>query len=254
MTGMDVSVVVPAYNEAKRLPGSLSRVLSYLDGHCRDRAEVIVVDDGSTDDTASLVERVVSCDSRVRLLRNGRNRGKGFSIRRGVLASRGDLVLTTDADLSAPIEEFEKLYFAIRDGADIAVGSRAIEGAQIELRQPAVRRTLGRLFNLIVRTLVVPGIADTQCGFKLFRRSAALEVYGRCQLDGFATDVEALYIARRLGITVKEIPVRWRHAEGSTVRPLRDGLRMCADVLAMAWRTRDPRTVGVVSGERGTEI
>jgi dolichyl-phosphate beta-glucosyltransferase len=216
--GPALSVIVPAYNEAKRLPRTLERVVAYL----RDREpsfEVVVVDDGSSDGTADCVRAVG--DPRVTLVRNDTNRGKGHAVRRGMLLARGTRRLMTDADLSTPIEELERFQGRMDEGHDIVIASRALPGANIEVRQPWYRENMGRVFNLMVRLLVLPGLWDTQCGFKLFSARAAEEAFSRARLDGFSFDVETLFIARRRGLRILEIPVTWRNDAATHVGLLR---------------------------------
>jgi dolichyl-phosphate beta-glucosyltransferase len=209
-----LSVVIPAFNEARRLPASLERLRKWLaEASCR--YEIVVVDDGSTDDTAEVARRHGG-DALV-LLRHSPNRGKGYAVRRGMLAATGERRLMTDADLSTPIEELPRLMAELDRGVDVAIGSRAIEGARIEVHQPAYRETMGRIFNRLVQTLLLPGLKDTQCGFKLFTARAANRSFGACHLDGFSFDVEALFVARRLGLQIAEVPVVWRNDEASRV-------------------------------------
>ncbi len=189
-------------------------MLAFL-GSFRQPSEVIVVDDGSTDRTAEKVREAGR--GTVQLLVNERNRGKGYSVRRGMLAAQGTLRLMTDADLSTPIEEVTRLVAAVARGAQVAIGSRATAGAQVLVHQAWYRENMGRFFNGLVRVLAVGGIRDTQCGFKLFAGDAAEQVFGRARLDGFSFDVEALFLARRLGYTVAEIPVTWRNDSASRV-------------------------------------
>jgi dolichyl-phosphate beta-glucosyltransferase len=210
-----LSVVVPAYNERARLPRTLQRLEAFLAGRPH---EIVVVDDGSRDGTAEAA-RAAAGDALV-LLRNDGNRGKGYSVRRGMLAARGARRLMTDADLSTPIEELPRLEAALTGGHDVAIGSRALAGARIEVRQPWYRENVGRLFNVFVRALAVPGVRDTQCGFKLFTAAAAEAVFSAARLDGFSFDVEALFIARQLGYRIAEIPVAWRNDAATRVRLL----------------------------------
>jgi dolichyl-phosphate beta-glucosyltransferase len=227
-------VVIPAYNEAARLPDSLRRIASFLEP--RFRYELLVVDDGSEDGTEAAARAAVSPSPEV--LRHAPNRGKGYAVRAGMLAARGRLVLTTDADLSAPIEELPRLLDKVQEGFDVAIGSRAVPGARIERRQPFYREAMGRLFNVAVRILAVPGLRDTQCGFKLFRAEAARAVFGASRFDGFAFDVEALFLARRMGYRVAEVPVVWRNDEATRVS-LGGGARAFADLIRLrvkAWR------------------
>ena len=230
MKGRFLSVVIPAYNEEDRLPGTLERVISYL-GRRGGEFEIIVVDDGSDDGTS---EAALSFASKapIRVLRNNRNRGKGYSVRRGMLEAKGDLRLFSDADLSTPIEELPKLERAIlEEGFDIAIASRGLPQSRLPARQPFWREALGRTFNLYIQLLLLPGIWDTQCGFKLFTARAAEEVFGRVTIEGFGFDFEALFIARKLGLRIKEVPVTWYHSPKTKVKVLRDGLRMGLEAL-----------------------
>jgi dolichyl-phosphate beta-glucosyltransferase len=208
-----LSVVIPAYNEVLRLPSTLARVQDYLAGRGEEH-EIVVVDDGSTDATAEVAR---AAGNVVRVLRHEPNRGKGFAARRGMLAAAGERRLMTDADLSTPIGELAGLEAALDRGYDVAIGSRAVAGARIEVRQPAYREAMGRLFNVVVQLLLLPGVSDTQCGFKLFTAAAAVAAFGPCRLDGFSFDVEALYAARRRGLRIAEVPVVWRNDAATRV-------------------------------------
>ncbi len=230
-----LSVVIPAYNEEVRLGPSLQRVQDYLRGR-GVLAEVIVVDDGSADGTADVAR---SSSLGVVVLVNEENRGKGYSVRRGALAARGDVVLFSDADFSSPIEEAEKLERAIEGGADVAVGSRAMAESDVQVHQPLHREMMGKVFNRLVQWFVFPGISDTQCGFKAFRRSAAQAIFTHQTFDGFVFDVEILYIARRLGLEVREVPVVWRDSPDSRVGPLRDSFAMFRQILRIREIHRD---------------
>jgi len=228
MTDPVLSVVVPAYNEAGRLPASLDRTVEYLGGSRRYLpAEIVVVDDGSTDGTRAAVQASHGLrDVEIRLVRLATNRGKGAAVRAGLAASRGRRVLITDADLAAPIEEVDALAAA---DVDLAVGSRALRRELISVRQPLRRDYLGRLFNLYLRTLGLTRLHDTQCGFKLLQGELARSLASELRLDRFAFDVELLARAARHGASIAEVPVRWRHVEASRVHPLRDGARMALD-------------------------
>ncbi|MCC7236735.1 MAG: glycosyltransferase family 2 protein [Bryobacterales bacterium] len=227
-----LSIVIPAYNEQARLPETLARVLSYLDKASWSGAEVLVVDDGSRDGTAALVEEWGSRDARVRLLRNPGNRGKGYSVKHGMMEARGEWVLFSDADLSAPIEELDVLWAAIeRTPAGVAIGSRALNRGLIGVHQSKFRETAGRFFNLVMRLVCGLPFWDTQCGFKLFRRDAARDVFSRLRLERFGFDVEALFIARLKGYKTIEVPVRWNHADGTKVSMFRDSADMFLDLL-----------------------
>ncbi|MGD8896995.1 MAG: glycosyltransferase family 2 protein [Acidobacteriota bacterium] len=214
MSPPPLSIVIPAFNEAGRLPKSLARVRDWL-SESPYRHEIVVVDDGSTDGTAEAA-RQAGGDALV-LLRHQPNRGKGYAVRRGMLAATGERRLMTDADLSTPIEELPRLMRELDHGADIAIGSRAVAGARIEVHQPAYREAMGRVFNHVVQGLLLPGLKDTQCGFKLFTARAAEVSFRTCRLDGFSFDVEALYVARRRGLRIVEVPVVWRNDEASRV-------------------------------------
>lgn len=242
-----LSVVIPAYNEARRLPASLRRVLEYLERGHGQPFEIIVVDDGSDDDTAACVRALGH--PAVTLVSNERNRGKGYSVRRGMLLASGERLLMTDADLSTPIEELPRLVAALAAGADVAIGSRAANGADIVVHQPWYREVVGRLFNLTVRSLTVRGIRDTQCGFKLFSGRAAHEVFGRLRLDGFSFDVEALFVAQRCGYRLVEIPVRWSNDAASRVTMLK-GARAFLDLL----RIRSNQMLGLYRPGSGRSV
>lgn len=228
---LSLSVVIPAYNEEKRLPGTLAAILLFL--RARGRAfEIVVVDDGSTDQTVAIAEQA---GPEVRVLKNPGNRGKGYSVRNGMLSAQGEWRLMCDADLSTPIEELSALEEALQGGAQIAIASRAVQGAQLEKRQSIMRESSGRFFNLLVRWLHLRGIKDTQCGFKLFTAGAAEAAFRESRLDGFAFDVEALVLARRKGFTIKEVPVRWRNDEQSRVSFGR-GLAAFVDLFRLRFR------------------
>jgi dolichyl-phosphate beta-glucosyltransferase len=208
-----LSIIIPAYNEAKRLPASLVKLREYLSASQWDFAEIVVVDDGSTDSTVQ-----VARDAGVRVLQNPGNRGKGYSVRHGILEAKGEWALFTDADLSSPIGEIEKLWSAVEhERAPIAVGSRAVDRSLVGVRQPMFREAVGRVFNAAMRLVTGLDIKDTQCGFKLFETSAGREVFSRQQLDGFGFDVEILFIAKQLGLRAVEVPVRWDNVEGTKV-------------------------------------
>jgi dolichyl-phosphate beta-glucosyltransferase len=232
---LPLSVVIPAYNEEARLPKTLFRVASYL----RSRgihAEILVVDDGSTDGTAAAAEQFLG-STMGRVLRNGTNRGKGFSVRRGVLEARGERVLMTDADLSTPIEELETLERALDlDHAAVAMGSRNLHGSRIEVSQGPLRRLMGRVFNGLIRSLAGLPFRDTQCGFKLMDRSRTLPLFRLMVVDRFAFDVELAFLCRRQGLDVREVAVSWSDTPGSKVHMLKDPPQMLRDVIRIRWR------------------
>jgi glycosyltransferase involved in cell wall biosynthesis len=231
-----ISIVIPAYNEEKRLPATLVKVREYLAGSRWDFSEVLVVNDGSRDGTAQ-----VARDAGVRVLENPGNRGKGYTVKHGMLEARGDWVLYSDADLSAPIGELEKLWSAAeRARAQVAIGSRAVDRSLVGVHQPFLREMAGRAFNVMMRRVTGLPFRDTQCGFKLFEKHAAKEVFSRQQLDGFGFDVEVLYIAQRLAYKSIEVPVRWDNVEGTKVSLLMGG-RAYMDLLKV--RTNGARGV-----------
>ncbi|HKW19427.1 MAG TPA: dolichyl-phosphate beta-glucosyltransferase [Terriglobales bacterium] len=239
------SIIIPAYNEGARLGATLDRVLRYVSERGWD-AEVIVVNDGSSDNTADLVTQRAKMNAVLRLIENPGNRGKGYSVRNGMLKANGELLLFTDADLSAPIEQADKLFAAVESGADVAVGSRWLQPNLQAHRQSLLRQFYGRSFNLVLRILLGLKFKDTQCGFKAFRRDAAGKLFLLQTIDGWGFDAELLYVAHRIGMKVREIPVVWSDAEGTRIHPLRDGLKMITEVLVIRWNALNgkyPRTL-----------
>lgn len=229
----ELSIIVPAYNEEKRLPSTLDRIRDYVAANGLD-AEVIVVDDGSSDGTAKLVEERRAQMADLRLVPNGGNRGKGYSVRHGMLEARGRVALFTDADLSAPIEEAGKLIAVLND-ADVALGSRALDRSLIAVHQSRLRELAGILFNAMVRLMTSVNFRDTQCGFKAFRRERSQIVFEQQRIEGFGFDAEILFLAKRHGLRAMEIPVRWAHDPATKVHVFRDSLRMVADLLRIRW-------------------
>jgi dolichyl-phosphate beta-glucosyltransferase len=227
-----LAVIVPAYNEADRITPSLQRMVEYFANQPYSWT-ICVVSDGSTDATCDQVRAAASKDTRITLEDSQPNRGKGYAVRLGMLTTEADWKLLSDADLATPIEEVEKLFAAVSDQIPIAIGSRPLRESNLEVRQPFYREWLGRAFNFAVQLLGIRGIKDTQCGFKLFRADVAQEVFSRVKIDGFGYDFEALMIARDLGYSIAEIPIRWRHQEGSKVRIVRDGMRMLSDLVKL---------------------
>lgn len=229
-----LSIVIPAYNEEKRLPASLDTILKFAAGRY-EFLEILVVDDGSRDGTAGCVRQYAATHPPVRMLQNPGNRGKGYAVRHGMLEAKGEWILFTDADLSAPIGEIERLFEAAKGmGADVAIGSRALDRSLIGVHQPAGREYAGRVFNWIMRGITGLPFLDTQCGFKLYSRSAARQIFSRQQLEGFGFDVEDLFIAKVLGIKVVETPVRWNNVEGTKVS-LWNGVDSFLDPLRVRW-------------------
>jgi glycosyltransferase involved in cell wall biosynthesis len=232
---LDLSIVIPAYNEESRLPKTLDRIFAYLQARSY-RAEVIVVDDGSSDRTAEIVSSCREKYPGLRLVSNGKNRGKGFSVRHGMLEARGEIALFTDADLSTPIEEADKLLAALREqGYDAAMGSRAINRSLIEVHQSAVREQAGIFFNRLVRWIMGIEFSDTQCGFKAFRRERTRVIFEQQRVERFGFDPEILFLAKRNGLRVAEISVRWSHDSGTKVNVAMDGIRMFLELLLIRW-------------------
>jgi dolichyl-phosphate beta-glucosyltransferase len=228
------SIVIPAFNESARIPATLESVVSCI----RERewdAEVIVVNDGSRDSTAALVREFARNAPEVRLVENPGNRGKGYSVRSGILQALGEIVMFTDSDLSAPIEEAERLFEAIAEGADIAIGSRWLEKNRQTHRQPLYRRFLGRCFNAVTRAVMGLPFADTQCGFKAFTRAAAQTVFQLQTIERWGFDPEILFIARKRGFRVIEVPVSWAHDERSRMSYLKDGMKMLEEIATIRW-------------------
>ncbi|MGB4704912.1 MAG: dolichyl-phosphate beta-glucosyltransferase [Candidatus Saccharicenans sp.] len=232
-----LSIVIPAFNEEKRIGFTLFLIKDYLESR-KIEAEVILVDDGSQDRTAEVAREVMADYPRFRLIQLPVNRGKGAAVRTGMLEASGELILFTDADLSTPIEEMEKLLPLAREGYQVVIGSRALPGSEIKKRQGWLRERMGKFFNLLVRLLVLRGFRDTQCGFKLFQREAARNVFSRLQTDGFAFDVEALVLALSAGYRVAEVPVVWINHPESRVRLFRSSLKMFCELLKIRQRKK----------------
>lgn len=230
-----ISIIIPAYNEEKRLPATLRRVIDYLGRGVWPFAEILVVDDGSTDGTARVAEQIRAEYPDLRVLRNPGNRGKGYAVRHGMLECRGEWALFTDADLSSPIEELDKLWQAAeRDGAQVALGSRALDRRLIGVHQSFFRENVGKVFNLGMRLATGLPFHDTQCGFKLFEAAAAREIFRRQLLDGFGFDVEVLFIGQRLGYREIEVAVKWNDVAGTKMTTLR-GLAAFLEPWQVRW-------------------
>ncbi|WP_419806162.1 glycosyltransferase [Terriglobus sp.] len=229
MASPHLSIVIPAYNEAARIERTLTRVLQCVRENRWD-AEVLVVDDGSWDETAAIVRRYMQSSPELHLIQNPGNRGKGYSVRNGLLQAAGEVVMFTDADLSAPMGEAERLFAAIEEGADVAIGSRWLDRSRQTLHQPLYRRFFGRCFNALTRAVMGLPYADTQCGFKAFKRKAAQVIFRLQRVERWGFDPEILFIARKLGFTIAEVPVSWGHDERSKISYLRDGSRMLQDM------------------------
>ncbi|MEK6862297.1 MAG: dolichyl-phosphate beta-glucosyltransferase [Nanoarchaeota archaeon] len=226
MVMKSLSVVIPAYNESQRIKSTVDIILKYLK-NWKIKFEIIVVDDGSIDNTVDEVKKINK--KNIRLIKNGRNYGKGYSEKNGILNSRYEYVLFSDADLSTPIDMLDRFEKYI-DNYDIVIGSRALSGSDIKIKQPFYREFMGKIFNKFVRLFTVRGINDTQCGFKLFKGNIAKKIFERATLDGFGFDVEILYIAKLNGIKIIEVPVIWRNSKLSKVRPIKDAVRMFKDL------------------------
>ncbi len=234
---VSLSIVIPAYNEEKRLPSTLVRICEYLSGNQSEDWEIVVVDDGSKDGTAALVEEWSNREPRVRLVKNPGNKGKGYAVRNGMLSATGEWRLFSDADLSAPIEEVAKLLEGVRSNqAEVAIGSRAVDRSLVSVHQSAFREASGRFFNLIMRLATGLPFLDTQCGFKLYSAEAAKQVFKRQILEGFSFDVEDLVIAKKLGLRCLEIPVRWANVEGTKVSAF-SGAKSFADLVTIRWNS-----------------
>jgi len=231
---LNYTFIIPAFNESERLSASLPKVLDHIRQR-RLQAEVIVVNDGSTDDTAAVVRRFAATDPSIRLLENPGNRGKGYSVRNGMLHGRGDVMLFTDADLSSPIYESEKLFAAIAQGADIAIGSRWLRAELQTERQPWYRQLYGRLFNLGLKIVLGLRYRDTQCGFKAFARAAANHIFSRQHIERWGFDPELLFLADKLKLRTVEVAVEWAHDHRSRINPLRDGINMGLEMLEVRW-------------------
>jgi dolichyl-phosphate beta-glucosyltransferase len=228
------SIVIPAFNESARIPATLESVVACVRANHWD-AEIVVVNDGSTDTTAQLVRDIARRAPEVRLLENPGNRGKGYSVRHGILTALGDIVMFTDSDLSAPIEEADRLFAAIAAGADIAIGSRWLDRGRQTHRQPLYRQFFGRCFNAVTRLIMGLPFVDTQCGFKAFTRAAAQTVFQLQTIERWGFDPEILFIALKRGFVVKEVPVSWAHDERSRMSYLKDGMQMLKELCIVRW-------------------
>ncbi len=233
MSEIHLSVVIPAYNEEVRLKESLREVLRYLKSQPYT-FEVILVDDGSSDRTKEVAETCLK-DVHHQVLVNQPNQGKGYSVKRGMLAARGRFILFSDADFSTPLEEVERFLQYLQSGYDVVIGSRALPESRVEIRQNILRQNMGKIFNLFVRLFASQEIHDSQCGFKCFKSDAAKNLFGRQMLKGFSFDVEILYLAQRLGCRVLEEPVIWRNSPHSRVHIVKDSLRMLFDIMRIRW-------------------
>lgn len=233
----EISIVIPAFNEALRLPATLDRIQRYL-ATSNLPAEVIVVDDGSRDDTVQIVRERAARWPQLTLIQAEHNGGKGEAVRLGMAAARGRYRIFSDADLSVPIDDLEKLLRPLRAGAGVAIASRGLRESQVELHQPWYRETMGKIFNRLVRIFVLGGVNDTQCGFKAFTAEVAERVFPPLQTHGFGFDVEVLYRAQRAGYRIVEVPTRWINSPQSRVHPIRHSLAMFIELLAIPGRVQ----------------
>lgn len=249
------SIVIPAYNESGRIVSTLRRVVDYVRAQGW-RAEILVVNDGSTDRTAEVVREFQAQAPEVRLIENPGNRGKGYSVRAGMLQAQGEILVFTDSDLSAPIEEADRLFAAIAGGGDIAIGSRWLESGRQTHRQPLYRQFFGRCYNLVTHLVMGLPFADTQCGFKAFRREAAQTVFQLQTIEGWGFDPEILFIALKRGYRVVEVPVTWAHDERTRMKYLKDGIKMLREMAVIRWNaltghyTRKIKAIRAGSGDR----
>jgi glycosyltransferase involved in cell wall biosynthesis len=228
------SIVIPAYNESQRITASLDKILAYITQQ-HWVAEILVVNDGSRDNTAEIIREYARVHPSVKLIENPGNRGKGYSVRNGMTHAQGDVLLFSDADLSSPIYEAQKLFEAVEAGADVAIGSRWLRADLQTERQPLHRQLFGRIFNLCLRVILGLKFKDTQCGFKAFTRSAAQQVFPRQRIERWGFDPELLFLARKSGLSVKEVPVEWAHDDRSKINPVTDGLKMFLEIVKIRW-------------------
>jgi dolichyl-phosphate beta-glucosyltransferase len=245
------SIIIPAYNESARITTSLDKLLAHI-AQERWTAEVLVVNDGSRDNTAEIVRRYARQNPAVRLVENPGNRGKGYSVRNGMLSATGDVLLFTDADLSAPIREASKLFAAIASGADMAIASRWLQRELQTEKQPLYRRIFGRMFNLLLRLILGLNYKDTQCGFKAFTRNAAMEIFPRQRIERWGFDPELLFLAEKFNLRVQEVPVEWAHDVRSKINPLVDGFKMFIEMLRIRWTDMRGRYEALPKGVRNS--
>jgi dolichyl-phosphate beta-glucosyltransferase len=231
---VEYSIIIPAYNESARIGRALAEILRAIEQNGWN-AEVLVVNDGSTDDTAAIVHSFAQAHPIIHLIENPGNRGKGYSVRHGMLLASGSVAMFTDADLSAPIDEAERLFAAIREGADVAIGSRWLERSRQTIHQPLYRQFFGRCFNAVTRMVMRLPFADTQCGFKAFTRSAAQTVFQLQRIKRWGFDPEILFIALKRGYRVREVSVTWGHDERTRISYLRDGIKMLEELVYIRW-------------------
>lgn len=230
------SIVIPAYNESARLGLTLEKIMACIADSQWD-AEIVVVNDGSRDNTADIARSFAERFPQISVIENPGNRGKGYSVRNGMLHTTGRVLLFSDADLSSPLEEAARLFSAIQAGADVAIGSRWLDADLQTRKQPLYRQLFGRIFNLVLRVVLGLKFKDTQCGFKAFTREAALAIFPLQRIERWGFDPELLFLSRKMGFSAVEVPVRWAHSSGTRLHPLRDGFRMFCDVLQIRWNS-----------------
>lgn len=226
-----LSIVIPAYNEANRIGVTLEKINTFFKNR-QYETEIIMVDDGSNDNTIEVAEKsLLAKENKLRIIRNATNKGKGFSVKNGIINSKGEYILFSDADLSTPIEEVDKFLKAINEGYDIVIGSRALKDSDVKVRQPWYREFMGKIFNFFVKSVVMREFHDTQCGFKLFKSPVAKDIALKLKIDGFSFDVEMIYLAKKSGYRIKEIPIIWINSPKSRVSPLVDSVKMFFDLI-----------------------
>jgi dolichyl-phosphate beta-glucosyltransferase len=234
MDNLSYSIIIPAYNESQRIAASLDKIIAYTSEQ-RWMTEILVVNDGSRDNTAEIVREYAKHHPQVRLIENPGNRGKGYTVRNGMSQATGEILLFTDADLSSPIQESRKLFAAIQAGADVAFGSRWLQAELQTERQPFHRQVFGRIFNLLLRIILGLKYKDTQCGFKAFTRKAALTLFPRQRIERWGFDPELLFLSLKYGLNVAEVPVEWAHDDRSKINPIVDGFKMFTEMLRIRW-------------------
>lgn len=234
MQNLSYSIIIPAYNESQRIAASLDKIIAYTSEQ-RWMTEILVVNDGSRDNTRDIVREYAKTHPQVRLIENPGNRGKGYTVRNGMSQATGEIVLFTDADLSSPIQESKKLFAAIQAGADVAIGSRWLQAELQTERQPLHRQLFGRIFNLLLRIILGLKYKDTQCGFKAFTRKAALSLFPRQRIERWGFDPELLFLSQKYGLNIAEVPVEWAHDDRSKINPVVDGFKMFTEMLRIRW-------------------
>ncbi len=234
MQNLSYSIIIPAYNESQRIAASLDKIIAYTSEQ-KWMTEILVVNDGSRDNTKDIVLEYAKTHPQVRLIENPGNRGKGYTVRHGMSQATGEILLFTDADLSSPIQESKKLFAAIQGGADVAIGSRWLQAELQTERQPLHRQLFGRIFNLLLRIILGLKFKDTQCGFKAFTRKAALTLFPRQRIERWGFDPELLFLSQKYGLNIAEVPVEWAHDDRSKINPVVDGFKMFTEMLRIRW-------------------